>query len=320
MSDIKKTHKLLLEATQSEVPEFLIEHDRIPGPEVFNYHGGAELLNVYTQHYEELDEGAKEALGKLFGTMKNAGKDLYKATGAVAKNKLKSWIRLSDFNGSQMRQMAKQVNELTKKVVDLYYGDLAVTTNAHKQRKTLYTPSFFRDLIQSFQMEPEVEKVVKREFSQPIDKLIKKIKAAYDEYQERNPDAPKPKRGAMYQAMPLLYRNKLRDEVNSLLGTIVKFAAANSVAQNFKDNPPEFAESTTEDTQFLEMLNNTEMYESVTRLVIEKEVEELFESFQAHKDQKIREYLDGKDFTDEELSDDIEDVHETIFDQYVRRY
>lgn len=320
MSDIRKTRQLLSEATQTQVPEFLNEHDRIPGPEVFDFHGGAELLNIYTSHYEELDEGTKEALGKVFGSMKNASTDLYKATGAVAKNKLKQIIRKSDFNGSQMRQMKKQIKELTKKVVDLYYSDLVAVTNAHKQRGTLYSGPFFKELVQSFKLEPEVEKHVRREFKQPIGKFLSKVKAAFEEYQERNPDA-KPKRPyAYYQGMPVLYRNKLRDEVNSLLGSMVKFAAANSVAQNFKENPPEFTESVSDDTQFLQKLNNVEIYESVSRLVLDKEVDELFESFQNHTEEKIREYLDGKDFTDEELRDDIEDVHETIYDQYVRRY
>ena len=324
MSDIHKARQLIHESTKEQPPAYIIEHDQIPGTEVLDYHGGAELMNIYCYHYDELDESAKEMLGKVFGAMKNTPVDLTKSTGALVKNKLKALVRKSDFNASQMRQMNRQIKKLTKHVLDMYYADLAALTNAHKSRGTLYTGPFFKELVNAFRLEPEVERLLKREFNNKIKEFLAKVKRAYMDYKDRNPDAPAPKYGyAYYQAMPILYRNKLRDEVNSLLGAIVKFAATNSVIQNFKDNPPEFTESyslSPDDTQFLDRLHINDLFERVEATFINKEVNALIEAFQTRTEEKICEYLEGEDFTDEELQDDIEDVHETIYDQYVRHH
>lgn len=309
MADIKKLRSVIDEASKEKEDGLASELNKIPCDSIFEDDNGMTFMFMYMDK-ENLDEGLKDNLSSLFKGAKNLVGDLKSGTEDAYKKAMRKVTTRN--NASMSRQMKKQVKELTKKLKDKMYFDYNLVLQKYEKKNKVYSKEFFYDFISSMSMSPDAHKEVLEEFKPKINRMYNSVLKMYKEYAANNPDAvkdQKPKTGQAFSLLPKQLKKKTADDFNYLVGSIVGFAAAVSIADYFKNNPAKFKES-----------NEINILESdINNILFNSQVSSLAESLQEYQDSSIMESLERNRDDDDgfDWNDDIEEEHDSIFKQYI---
>lgn len=312
MNSISKYRSIIDSATVKPITPLEESCLRLPSDEIFELDEGMNVMIMYLNK-DTLDEGIADTLGGLFQGAKNSMVDLAKGTDDKFRRTMRKVT--SKFSGNMNRDMKKQVKAITKKLKDKYYFDYNLTIQSFEKQNTLYSKKFFDELITSFGLDPDVHRLVLKEFKPQINKLVKGIIDLYKEYASNNPEARKlPRQSMAFTFLPKRLKKKVIDDVNYLVGSIIGYTAAVSIADYFQKNPAKF-KSTNE--AVMESVNH-----DVSDMMHTKITNELFEDIKMFAENSIIERLEDMiDDEDEEFdwTDDIDEEHESIYTQYMEK-
>ena len=310
MSDIQKFRNIITEATKEQEHHLVEATEMLPSDDIYSYDNGMTYMFMYLES-DGLDEGIAGTLGKLFKGAKQSMSDMKDGTTDAFKRRMK---RLSSqYKSSMSKDMKKQVKEITKKLKDKYYFDLNLTLQSFEKKKALYSEPFFKELLDSFSLDPDVYREVWKEYGPQIRKLDKGIKSLYKEYASNNPEAKQklPKASQAFHHLPKKLQRKVIDDANYLVGSIIGFTAAVSIANFFKKNPAKFKES---NELVLESID-------VNGVIKKQSVDSIMKDIEEQSHASIIEQLESMDDEDQRdtfnWDDDIEEEHDSIYKQYI---
>jgi len=307
MNDIKKYRQLLDEASYEASDDFIEEINELPSYEIFEDDHGMSFLFMYMES-EQLDEGLRSSLSKIFSQSKNLMQDI--KSGAEDSYKKAMRKITTKFNARMSPQMKKQVKQITKRLKDQYYFHYNALLPKYQANNKIYSKPFFEDLITSFGLNGDVEKEVLAKYRPQYTKMYKSMHDMYKEYQQENPKAPKPKPNQVYAYLPKKLKKKVDDDYAYLIGSLIGFTTAVAIADYFKKNPVKFKEC-----------NEFEFAENdINGILLNTQVDNLVENINEHHDSIIMEQLESECNEDDEFdwSDDIEEEHDTIYDQFIK--
>lgn len=310
MVDIKKLRSVINDASQP--PKAIISEmlEGLPDESIFQHKDSLHYLQSYMDHTLDSNE-LSEGLRDLFKQSKTA-------LGTLSSNATtslnKTLRRMSgSFSPSMTKHMQKQVKEITKKLKDKYYFDYNLTVQSANEQRTLYSREFFNDLISSFGLSPDVEEKLLKEFTPAIRVFLKETREKYNKYLSNTPKAiPSPKQRNIFHYLPQSIQSKIEIDANELVGGIIGFAAAVSIAVYFRDNPARIEQGNGKVNESIDVNNilRTNYIDNTTDVIIEYSEDEHL---------KFLEEIEF-DFNDDEFSwdDNIEESHSSIYDTYMK--
>lgn len=310
MTNIKNYRNIIEEASKEKEHYLVVETQTLPSPEIFNYDDGMAYVCMYLES-DGLDEGLASTLGGIFKGAKDSLSDLKDGTNDAFKRKMSRFK--STFSNNMNKDMKKQVKAITKNLKDKYYFDLNLTIQSFEKKKSLYSEPFFEEMVKSFSLDPDVERQVWKEYKPQIRKFGTSLRNLYKEHRRENPNSDKaPKNNMMFHYLPKKLKKKVIDDANYLVGSIIGFTAAVSIADYFQKNPATFKECSDTINENID----------VNGYMMEKTINNIFEHIQKSNEISILQHLSDLDVDeskDREFNwdDDIEDEHETIYKQYV---
>ena len=309
MSDIQKLRNIISEASQDK-EHYLVEDTKmLPSDDIYLYDDGMTYMFMYLES-DSLDEGIASTLGGLFQGAKQSMGDLKSGTKEAFNRRMKRFS--SKYKSSMSKDMKKQVEEITKKLKDKYYFDLNLTLQSFEKKNALYSKEFFDELIEAFSLDPDVKRDVYKEYGPQVKKLVKRIFDLYKDYKANNPQAKKlQKNSRAFHFLPKKLKKKVIDDANYLVGSMIGFTAAVSIANYFKKNPAKFKESNELVLESIDV-NGYIKKQSVDKIMkdIDKQSQEsIIKQLESFDDETQRDKFDW--------NDDIEDDHDSIYRQYI---
>ncbi|ASV44172.1 hypothetical protein PBI_SCTP2_157 [Salicola phage SCTP-2] len=199
-------------------------------------------LFVLTEMYDQmvLKENLLSKSKEIFQNVSKAWQKMSTSTEKETKRAINQELNI-DHQGLNSKQK-KRLRYITKKLIESYYFDYNVVLNEHNKLKTLYSKKFFDELINSFKLAPRVDKIVRGEFRDSINKIVKKVtylgKQELEQYKEDNPNSSSPikNQNQLYTLLNSSDKQEIQMQASELIGRIIGFAAAISIGEYFKTN------------------------------------------------------------------------------------
>ena len=183
----------------------------------------------------------KENLLKSAGVFLNVA-DLWNRMKNTTKSTTKKALEQGAFVDMKelKKSQRKKLQTVTEKLIESFYFDYSVLARYHYKLKTKYSRDFFNDVIASFKLTPNVERLVKEEFKPVIRELKDEIKRrairTVEKKKNKDPDfEPDYKKEKQFY-----YNLEKRDQVeierkaNEIVAKIIGFSAAVSIGEYFK--------------------------------------------------------------------------------------
>jgi len=283
---------------------------------IYSDEDGTNLF-VLTKMYEEMvmKENLLSKSKDLFKNAAAAWKEMSSSTEKETKRAMNQEVKI-DHQGLNSKQK-KRLKYITKKLIESFYFDYNVVLNEHNKLKTLYSKKFFDEVIDSFKLAPRVDKIVRKEFRDSINQIVKKVhylgKKQLEQYKEENPKGQSPikNQNQLYTLLDSTDKRDVQMQAGELIGRIIGFAAAISIGEYFKTNK-EALESITNFNKDGGQLLETILHNTDEKTIRSKEYNKAFE----YTVNESSYYEGWESLTNEEVM--FLDVdNQTIFDKYI---